>query len=125
MTKDSVFNNPQQVISDFEFNKSVVTVFDDMVVRSVPNYVEIQRMIAELTKDYATPNSTIYDLGCSTGATLISLETAKLDTSISFVGIDNSEEMLKKCQSNIDKLNSKRTITLEFQNLDADLNCRV
>lgn len=39
--------------SDFKFDTAVVNVFDDMVVRSVPMYIEFQRMIAEIASDYA------------------------------------------------------------------------
>jgi hypothetical protein len=41
-----------------------------MVSRSVPQYAEILRMLAELAAFFATPDSIIYDLGCSTGTTL-------------------------------------------------------
>ena len=47
MGKDKVFNQPREA-SDFKFGNEVVTVFDDMVSRSVPFYGEIQRMIAEI-----------------------------------------------------------------------------
>lgn len=49
--QDAVFADPKMQVSDFEFNASVVNVFDDMVVRSVPFYLEIQRMVAELASD--------------------------------------------------------------------------
>ena len=74
MQHDEVFKNPQQQIEDFSFNKTVVKVFDNMVTRSVPFYLEIQRMISEMGKDFATPGSIVYDLGCSTGTTLINLD---------------------------------------------------
>ena len=74
---------------------AVVNVFDDMVVRSVPFYLEFQRMITEIARDYAKPDTALYDLGCSTGTTMLSLNTV-LDDSVKFVGVDNSPQMLRE-----------------------------
>jgi tRNA (cmo5U34)-methyltransferase len=95
---DDIFSNPQRA-SDFKFGQTVVSVFDDMVARSVPFYLEIQRMMTEIAADFAQPGTNVYDLGCSTGTTLINLDKV-LAKDISFVGIDESEEMLKKCKGN-------------------------
>ena len=45
-----------------------------MLDRSIPQYAELQRMIGELASEFATPDSRVYDLGCSTGLTLKSLD---------------------------------------------------
>src|SRR3954469_20578377 len=97
---DDIFSKPQKA-SDFKFGQTVVSVFDDMVTRSVPFYLEIQRMMTELAADFATPGSNVYDLGCSTGTTLVNLDKV-LPPEVSFVGIDESEEMLKKCKTNFE-----------------------
>ena len=94
--KDEVFKENLAAIADFEFGEKVASVFDDMLVRSVPFYVETQRMIAEMALDFAVEGTQVYDLGCSTGTTLLSLNK-KLPKDIKFIGIDNSEEMLKRC----------------------------
>src|SRR5262245_38240452 len=73
---DEVFARPLDRVDDFTFNEEVAGVFDDMVSRSVPQYGEIQRMLAELTAYFATPGSNIYDLGCSTGTTLALVDKA-------------------------------------------------
>lgn len=117
MEQDEVFKNPQQQIEDFSFNKTVVKVFDNMVTRSVPFYLEIQRMIGEMGKDFATPGSIVYDLGCSTGTTLINLDQ-NLPQDIEFVGFDNSDEMVKQCKENF----SKAGITRKFEIRNHDLN---
>lgn len=41
--KDQVYREARSEIGDFRFDKSVATVFDDMVSRSVPFYGEMQR----------------------------------------------------------------------------------
>ncbi len=117
MLVDKVFNDKKKEVGDFKFDKNVVSVFDDMVVRSVPFYLEMQRMLTELSADFAKKDTNLYDLGCSTGATLMNLDSA-LDKSISFVGVDESEEMLKKCRKNL----LDNGITRKFDLISTDLN---
>ena len=114
---DEVYRDARSAVGDFKFDQSVATVFDDMVTRSVPFYVEIQRMIAEMARDFATPGSTVYDLGCSTGTTFINLHRS-LDPSIGFVGIDNAAEMLDRCRSKLSEHGVDRQVELRC----ADLN---
>lgn len=123
MLKDHVFKDAQRPIYDFKFNTEVATVFDDMVVRSVPFYKEMQRMVAELAKDFAVKGTNIYDLGCSTGTTMLSLDKV-LSEDIHFVGIDNSDEMLKKCEANLKEGNVHRKVTYENQDLNNGIELR-
>lgn len=97
--KDTVYREPRPV-ADFEFDEAVASVFDDMLNRSVPFYQEIQRMIAEMATDFATEGSNIYDLGCSTGNTLLSLGAA-VGKTVKLIGVDYSEDMLKRCRDNL------------------------
>lgn len=119
MNQDHIFKE-QKKAEDFSFNKAVVTVFDDMVTRSVPFYLEIQRMMTELAKDFATPGSCVYDLGCSTGTTLNNFNKV-LANDIEFVGIDNSEEMLKKCDQNFKDAGFTRNYSLLNQDLNGNV----
>ena len=114
--EDQVFNEPN-AMGDFKFSKKVAQVFDDMVSRSVPFYGEIQRMLTELVKDFAKPNQAVYDLGCSTGTTLINIDPV-LDPSVRFVGIDESPEMLDKCRANFEQAG----VTRDYELVSADLN---
>jgi len=115
--KDQVFNTPGTGVEDFKFGKKVVSVFDDMVSRSVPFYGEMQRMIAEMAADFATKDSIVYDLGCSTGTTMIGMN-ALIDPSIKFVGIDESDEMLKKCDIKLQEAGFTRPYELRMGNLN-------
>ena len=98
MGKDEVFREQIEKASDFKFGANVASVFDDMVNRSVPFYGEIQRMMAELAARHAAEGSFVYDLGCSTGTTMIGMNTM-VDKGIRFIGVDDSQEMLNKCNS--------------------------
>src|SRR4051812_8829588 len=74
--KDEVFKDTISTSSDFKFTSKVAGVFDDMVNRSVPYYEEMQRMIAELASTHYRENANIYDLGCSTGTTMIHMNSS-------------------------------------------------
>lgn len=117
MEKDNLFDKEYSAIGDFKFGDSVVSVFDDMVTRSVPFYLEMQRMITEMVRDFATDGSNIYDLGCSTGTTLINIDRV-ISPDIQLIGLDNSQEMLEKCQSNFKTAGVSHPFQLKY----ADLN---
>lgn len=100
--RDRLFDTRGQ-IGDFAFDQKVASVFDDMVSRSVPYYGEIQRMVAELARDFATEGTHIYDLGCATGTTMALLDRAIEAKDVTLVGIDNSEEMVKKARAKLEQ----------------------
>lgn len=120
MKTDQIFKTKLEKPSDFKFDSAVVNVFDDMVVRSVPFYLEIQRMITEIAFAYAKPDTSLYDLGCSTGTTLLSLDSV-LDKSIRFTGIDDSDQMLDTCRKNFEA----RNISRPYELVNCDLNRHV
>lgn len=114
---DKIFDEPIKQASDFSFNNKVAGVFDDMVTRSVPFYTEMQRMISELAADHCGEAGVIYDLGCSTGTTMLMMDQT-VPPHIKFVGIDDSAPMLDKCQLKLEEMGMKRPFSLEV----ADLN---
>lgn len=114
---DQLFAEPPPRSSDFAFDARTASVFDDMVSRSVPFYSEFQRMVTELAGDFAVPGTNLYDLGCATGTTLLALED-RVEPSVTFVGVDSSDEMLAQAQRKIDALPSGR----ERRLIRGDLN---
>jgi tRNA (cmo5U34)-methyltransferase len=108
---------PSDAVADFKFGADVAGVFDDMVVRSVPLYAEIQRMIGELAGDIVTPGSRVYDLGCSTGTTMLALDPA-VTRDATFVGIDSSEDMLQKCREKLGHFGFSRPYELQCLDLN-------
>ena len=123
MLKDEVFKEGIDKPYDFKFGTSVANVFDDMVNRSVPFYGEIQRMIAELAAEHARPGSNVYDLGCSTGTTMLGMNTM-VDQHIKFVGIDDSPQMLEKCSSKLNEAKVQRTVELVCEDLNKNVSIR-
>jgi tRNA (cmo5U34)-methyltransferase len=121
MGKDQVFKDEIEKASDFKFGANVAKVFDDMVNRSVPFYGEIQRMMAELAADHAREGSDVYDLGCSTGTTLIGMDTL-VSPNIRFVGIDDSQEMLDKCKQKLLEIGFSRDYELRCADLSQGIS---
>jgi tRNA (cmo5U34)-methyltransferase len=117
MIKDEYFKEKIKQVSDFKFSASVANVFDDMVSRSVPFYGEIQRMIAEIATTHVKPDTLVYDLGCSTGTTMISMDTS-VPKNIKFVGIDDARDMLGRCDAKLQEVGFTRPYELKV----ADLN---
>jgi tRNA (cmo5U34)-methyltransferase len=125
MTKtpsDQVYREQRDAVSDFRFDKSVATVFDDMVSRSVPFYGEMQRMVVEMSADFAQPGTSIYDLGCSSGTTFAALNPV-IDPSVRFVGLDNSPDMLDKAREKFAELAFTREVELRVE--DINERCRI
>ena len=114
---DSLFTQEGTEGTDFKFDNRTASVFDDMVGRSVPFYDEIQRMICEMAADYAVPGSSLYDLGCATGTTLLALDPL-VDPGVQFIGVDNSGEMLAKARLKMEEHNVARSYKL----LESDLH---
>lgn len=113
---DKVFSEKLINLADFEFDGKVAGVFDDMVGRSVPFYHEMQRMTSELAAHYAKPGSKVYDLGCSTGTTMLLMDKT-VAPDITFVGIDEAEEMIIKCREKLNNFNLNREIELDVADL--------
>jgi len=120
MSRDEVFSGTASRGSDFEFNEEVATVFDDMLIRSVPFYLEQQKLIEEIGNQFYIPNTSIIDLGCSTGTTLIRMaESVRSATQL--IGYDNSQPMLDKAQANIDEAGITDKVDLRFGDMNDKL----
>lgn len=120
--KDKVFEFKDRPVSDFRFDKTVATVFDDMVSRSVPYYDEMQRMSAELAGDFATEGSNVYDIGCSTGTTLIAFDGQIQAPNVTLHGLDNSQEMLERAKEKLRGAKLRHGFELELCDLNKGLN---
>ena len=102
MKQDKLFANHQQTV-DFAFDDAVADVFPDMIRRSVPGYDAIISQLGVLAKHYALPDTTIYDLGSSLGAATLSMYRQTSDLNIKHICIDNSESMVRRCQSRLQR----------------------
>ncbi len=116
---DRIFADKRKQIGDFNFGQETASVFEDMLDRSVPFYAEIQRMMMELATDFAVDDTNVYDLGCSTGTTLLSLDA--VPQRIRLVGIDSSEAMIAKAQQRFAAAPLRHELSLSCADLDRGL----
>ncbi len=121
MERDRLFSETAARASDFEFDEKVAAVFDDMLLRSVPLYLEQQSMIAELAAKFWAPGSCAYDLGCATGTTLINL-ARRLEPPVRLVGYDNAVPMLERARQKVEEQACPGPVELRWADLNADLS---
>jgi tRNA (cmo5U34)-methyltransferase len=119
-TTDRVFATGAARASDFEFNAEVAEVFEDMLVRSVPFYREQQLMIQQIARKFYIPGTQVYDLGCSTGVTLVNIAKS-LGPDVQMVGYDYSQPMLDKAKRKISQLGLSHQIELRCADFNKDL----
>ena len=119
MKRDTLFADAGQAPARFEFNEEVAEVFDDMLSRSVPFYSAQQDLFAGLAARFGPPGATVYELGCSTGATLLKLAEA-VAPPVRLVGYDYSEAMLKQARSKAGANGLTSRIELRYGDLNSD-----
>ena len=121
MERDQIFSNTSARGTDFEFNDEVAAVFDDMLVRSVPFYVEQHHLILEIAEKLWAGGTTVYDLGCSTATKLIAL-SRRLGDKARLVGYDNSEPMLARARKKVADVGLGERIEVHMADLNGDLS---
>ena len=115
--RDNLFNANID-IADFRFDKEVVEVFDDMVRRSVPGYDSMIQMIGLIARMYGQDNTNYYDLGSSTGAISLAIALNNKHQKNTFFAIDSSEEMVSKCQQNLEsKIDNLKAICADINQI--------
>ncbi|MBU0483328.1 MAG: carboxy-S-adenosyl-L-methionine synthase CmoA [Proteobacteria bacterium] len=116
MNKDEIYKN-KEVKEDFRFNRQVAEVFDDMLSRSVPCYGQVMDLSTRILTQKLQPGDTIFDLGCSTGTTLIELARRLPQEDLQFVGFDNSAAMIGKASSKAEMYTMKDRLNFIEQDI--------
>lgn len=114
--RDTLFNI-NTIEEDFTFNERVVEVFDDMLDRSIPFYRQVIDAQAQLLGDLLQPGDTVYDLGCSTGTTLLELARLLGPKKLQFVGIDNSSPMLDKARLKTELYKKQQSLSFLLEDI--------
>lgn len=116
--KDTIFSAPIQKLGDFTFDEQVAEVFPDMISRSVPGYSNIITAIGMLASRFVTPNSNVYDLGCSRGAATLSIRrNVENVKGVKIIGVDNSAPMVERARQYLNAYHSDVTVEI----LEADI----
>ncbi|MEE4279902.1 MAG: carboxy-S-adenosyl-L-methionine synthase CmoA [Halieaceae bacterium] len=97
-TTDQLFRDPLRAPGPFRFDAEVVRVFPDMIRRSVPGYETVIAMTGLIGARHAIADSKLYDLGCSLGASTLSLCRHIDAQGARIVGVDSSAAMIERCR---------------------------
>lgn len=98
----------------FVFDEEVVSVFPDMISRSVPGYWLSNQGIGIMTQRYAQPDTNIYDLGCSLGASTYSILKQNTHNNAHIIAVDGSKEMITHLKSSVQQ---------QYPHADLELHC--
>ena len=109
-TRDTVYKDPQKNIKKFKFDQKVVNAFPDMIYRSVPGYRTIINYCGSISSKYIKEDSNCYDLGCSLGASTLSIIECNRDTPFCLHAVDNSVEMIKRLEKIVAESKEERVI---------------
>ncbi len=96
--KDKIYDRDEP--GPFVFNDAVAQVFPDMIKRSVPGYADVITGTGLIAGDYIQPQSNAYDLGCSTGASTLSMLQHITIDDFHIVAVDSSPGMIERCREN-------------------------
>ena len=100
--RDTIYADPLSEQGLFAFDDNVARVFPDMINRSVPGYPTIVAMTGLLAGKYAIANSSLYDLGCSLGASTLAMRQNIKQPGCHIISVDNSPAMLERCKNIVD-----------------------
>ena len=117
MDKDKIYSESLAQVADFRFDAAVADVFTDMIERSVPGYRSIITMIETLAGHYAQPGSNLYDLGCSLGASTLSMARGLEAENCTIVAVDNSPAMVERCRSNAQRCRTGAKVVVMEQDI--------
>lgn len=114
--RDDIYANPLGAVADFAFDASVVSVFPDMINRSVPGYQTIVAMTGVMAARYYQAGTYCYDLGSSLGASTLSMARA-LPAEANIVAVDNSAAMIERCRDILRSSEYSANIELRLDNV--------
>ncbi len=123
MPKDHIYGTPKDPVPPFQFDETVVRVFDDMLMRSIPLYRELIRRQVQMARRFYQKDTRIYDLGCSNGNFGLALSQFMGKTPFSMVAVDNSDPMIRAYAQRLDKAGETDRFTLRCADIcDTDIS---
>lgn len=75
------------------FSFDTIQDFDSHILKSIPEYSQLMNLVLSMSEYFLLSDTNVYDIGCSTGKLLKSIQT---DKKINRIGIDYSENLLPK-----------------------------
>lgn len=103
----------------WRFDQSVAECFEDMLSRSIPGFEELNCRLRHIFDVYLKPGDSVIDLGCSTGRILGLFPDVV--SSIKYLGIDSSPEMLAQARIGLRSADEDFGISVSFLRHDLSL----
>ena len=110
--KDTLFSMPMNELVDFSFDENTVSVFPDMINRSVPGYSLMQSLTGLVASVKVSQGSRVYDLGCSLGASSMAVLNSVAHQDYELILVDQSKPMILKAQHLLN--NSLKKVPTQF-----------
>lgn len=98
------------------FDDEVTRVFDNMLVRSIPQYQVMRRAVFDIGMNYLGPDSTVIDCGASRGEAIAPF-VKELSPNGHFVCVETSEPMIRSLRTRFAEESSDGRVTIHHQNL--------
>lgn len=96
MGHDDIFAVSRETVQPFAFDDQVAAVFPDMIRRSVPGYDLILQALPWLAARVVQPDSVVYDLGCSLGASSQAVRRGIAGEGVRIIAVDTSDAMIRR-----------------------------
>jgi len=118
MDKFTISKNVQ-VSPDGYFSKALSSDFDRHVKKSIPFYNDFILKMSNLSNFFVHNRSCVHDLGCSTGTLLQMMQKVnKNKKDVKYIGIDNSNEMVKVARKNTKGIKNIKIINSDILQYD-------
>lgn len=95
----------------WSFDANVTDVFEDMLMRSIPQYETMRQAVFDMASPFVRPHTSIVDLGCSRGDALAPFVERFWHQS-RCVGVEVSDSMLQVAQERFEDRASIRNLDL-------------
>ena len=115
--EDKLYAKSRDLVDAFQFDEQVTQVFDDMIRRSVPGYTMMLDTLAVVAEKHVQANTYCYDLGCSLGASTLAMRHSIKKDNVTLIGVDNSQPMIDRCQSVMERDNSSTPVDILCQDI--------
>ena len=110
-----------------KFSFDTIVDFDKHIDSSIQNYSGLIEHINNISTYFIQKNSTILDIGCSTGSLLIQNRIKHTDQSIKFLGFDISENLLVQGreiikQADLQNISLENIDIVQYSNNETSIN---
>lgn len=99
--------------ANWKFSGEMVDAFDDHVSKSVPLYNEGHAQICQFSDYFIKKDSTVYELGCSTGTLTFKLFNHTNHKQAKFIGYDIEADMVAKANEKLATIGAGTNIKFE------------